>query len=145
MEWIRQLFFLQFSVFGSIVFPFNPGPVRSLLEEIVDNYREARSSAERSGYPEHIPYIEINIRLSAASIRSRRTDKHKMKDILHYLSRRGMYYLTLYFQEIVPITGHYDIYEFMVYTKYRMYVWNVNKKKVVVVTILFVVTISLTL
>ena len=64
--------------------------MRSPLKEIVSNNREARRSAEQSGHSERIPFIGINIRLSAASIRSRRAAKQKMKDILHFFLKRDI-------------------------------------------------------
>lgn len=44
------------------------------------------------------------------------------KDSLHFFLKRNIYTISFDFEEIVPIIGHYDIEEFVVYTTYNMYV-----------------------
>lgn len=90
--------------------------MRSLLEEIASTFRDAIRNGEQGG---HLPLLAvISMTLSAASRANRRAAEREMKRILNCFLRRDMYHVTFYFQEIVPIIGHYDIEDFMIYVMF---------------------------
>ena len=104
---------------NSICYPFNPGPVKSVLEDVLSTLKEAMRGAkarfaERRSRPNLMAMF--NMTLSPASRTGRQIVQREMRRIINSFLRSDMYHHdTFHFQEIVPIIGHCVIEHYLIY------------------------------
>ena len=93
---------------------------------MLSTFKEAARGGKERGRPPSL--AEINMTLSTALRVYRQTVEREMR----YILRSEMYLVTFHFQEIVPIVGHCDIEDYLIYRYVIFILQNVKMLKVVV-------------